>query len=60
MLEKISEFTVSLYLLVLSTDTYNLYKQFEPGTGMKNRTDWSGLKLFYILMVFLKEFFENS
>ena len=45
---------------MLSTDTYNLYKQFGHVTGMKNRGDWSGLKLFAILMVFLKEFFVNS
>ena len=37
----------------------NLGKQFGPRSGPTNRRAWSGSKLFDILMVFLKEFFQK-
>ena len=48
----------TLRLLVSSAD--NLCKQFGPRSGLTNCQAWSGSKLFDILMLFLKEFFEKS
>ena len=48
---------LTLCLPVSSAD--NLGKQFGPRSGPTNRRAWSGSKLFDILMVFLKEFFQK-
>ena len=37
----------------------NVGKQFGPRSGPTNRRAWSGSKLFDILIVFLKEFFQK-
>ena len=49
---------LTLCLPVTSAD--NLGKQFGPRSGPTNRRAWSGSKLFDILMVFLKEFFQKN
>ena len=41
------------------TSADNFGKQFGPRSGPTNRRAWSGSKLFDILMVFLKEFFQK-
>ena len=41
------------------TSADNFGKQFGPWSGLTNRPAWSGSKLFDILMVFLKEFFQK-
>ena len=48
---------LTLCLPVTSAD--NLGEQFGPRSGPTNRRAWSGSKLFDILMVFLKEFFQK-
>ena len=49
---------LTLYLLVSSAD--NLCKQLGSRSGPTFGRAWSGSKLFDILMVFLKEFFETT
>ena len=49
---------LTLCLPVTSAD--NLGKQFGPRSGPTSRRAWSGSKLFDILMVFLKEFFQKN
>ena len=41
------------------SSAHNLVKQFGPRSGPTNRGALSGSKLFDILMVFLKEFFQK-
>ena len=48
---------LTLCLPVSSADNFG--KQFGPRSGPTNRRAWSGSKLFDILMVFLKEFFQK-
>ena len=49
-----------MFLLCLPvTSAVKLGKQFGPRSGPMNRRAWSGSKLFDILMVFLKEFFQK-
>ena len=48
-----------LTLCLPVTSAVNLGKQFGPRSGPTNRRAWSGSKLFDILMVFLKEFFQK-
>ena len=48
---------LTLCLPVSSAD--NLGEQFGPRSGLTNRRACSGSKLFDILMVFLKEFFQK-
>ena len=50
--------TFILYLLVSSAD--NRSKQIRPRSGPTKCRARSGSKLFYTLMVFLKEFFRKS
>ena len=55
--EKKQIFVLTLCLPVTSADNFG--KQFGPRSGPTNRRAWSGSKLFAILMVFLKEFFQK-
>ena len=48
---------LTLDLLVLSSDSF--CKQFGPKSGLAECRAWFGSKLFDILIIFLKEFFDK-
>ena len=51
--------TTETSIQTFNSSADNLDKQFGPRSGPTNRRAWSGSKLFDILMVFLKEFFQK-
>ena len=48
-----------IYFLQLLLSVDNLSKQFVPRSALTECQSWSGFRPFDILMMFLKEFFEN-